>query len=261
VNGEQLPALLSSLIAAQRARRPERPAVLGVAGAQGSGKTTLCQRFARDNPLVAHFSLDDVYFSRKDREELARLAHPLFITRGPPGTHNLELALGTLVRLIAGASGTPLPRFDKLRDEDVPFEQWPRFPVEPETVLVDGWCIGALAPPEGPPLNAIERVDSDGLWRAAQSTMLEGDYAAFFERFDAIIYLQAPNWEIVRRWRGQQEAAALGRPLSRQEELALDRFVMHYERITRAMLDGCHRAGWIVYLDENRNVTRIEQRP
>jgi hypothetical protein len=36
---------------------------------------------------------------------------------------------------------------------------------------------------------------------------------------------------------------------------------MHYERVTRSMLAGRHGARWIVYLDENRDVMRIGQRP
>jgi hypothetical protein len=35
---------------------------------------------------------------------------------------------------------------------------------------------------------------------------------------------------------------------------------MHYERVTRDMLEGRHMAGWIVHLDEARNVVRVEQR-
>jgi D-glycerate 3-kinase len=111
------------------------------------------------------------------------------------------------------------------------------------------------------PFNALEREeDRDGAWRQMIAARLADDYRTFFDGFDALIYLRAPSWEIVRAWRGQQEEETLGRPLSPQENLALDRFVMHYERITRAMLAGHHSAGWIVHLDEERNVTRIEQR-
>jgi D-glycerate 3-kinase len=256
-------ALLAEIIAEVRARRPQRPALVGVAGAQGSGKSFQCSAFAAlSNATVAHFSLDDVYGSRADRKELAAMIHPLFATRGPPGTHDLNLAIATLVWLSSAApeARTHLPRFDKFRDEPLPEEEWPVFIGRPEAVLIDGWCLGALPPEDGPPLNALEKLDSDGLWRNAQRMILANEYQSFFDRFDAIIYLQAPNFEIVRRWRGEQEEAMLGRAMTAEESAALDRFIMHYERITRAMLAGGHRAGWIVQLDENRNVLGIEQR-
>ncbi|MEZ5996526.1 MAG: hypothetical protein R3C25_12335 [Hyphomonadaceae bacterium] len=256
-------ALIFDLVQKQRARTPNRPAVIGVAGAQGSGKTTVCRLLeAANRPRFAHFSLDDVYLTKAEREEMARRTHPLFITRGPPGTHDIDRAVGTIVALRTAApkNRIPLPRFDKASDDRAPRSDWPRFAGRPEAILIDGWCLGALPPPAGPPLNALEHIDSDGRWRAAQASFLEDQYAMFFAAFDAIIYLQAPNWEIVRTWRGQQEEQMLGRPLTPAEQSALDRFVMHYERITRSMLAGRHKARWIVHLDEARRVPRIEER-
>lgn len=255
--------LLSRLISETRAANPERPALIGIGGAQGSGKSYQCRAYAVAHPSVAHFSLDDVYLTRDEREALAREVHPLCITRGPPGTHDLDLADQTIAALeqADAAARTPLPRFDKARDDRAAENTWPRFVGRPDAILFDGWCVGALAPPSDPhPLNAIEAGDADGLWRAHTRDLLATDYADFFAAFDALIYLRAPSWEIVRRWRGQQEEETQGRALTAQENLALDRFVMHYERITRAMLAGDHSAGWIVHLDEERNVTRIEQR-
>lgn len=97
-------------------------------------------------------------------------------------------------------------------------------------------------------------------WRESIHEAMLGAYGPFFDWFDSFIYLQAPSWEIVRAWRGQQEEETLGRPLTGEENAALDRFVMHYERMTRAMLAGRHRARWIAHLDEARNVVRVEER-
>lgn len=255
--------LLSRLIAEARDANPDRAALIGVGGAQGCGKSYQCRAYAATHPRVAHFSLDDVYLTRAERKALAQEVHPLCVTRGPPGTHDLDLADQTIAALEQAAADarTPLPRFDKASDDRVPESAWPAFTGRPDAILFEGWCVGALPPPADPhPLNAVEAEDADGLWRAHARDLLTTDYADFFAAFDALIYLRAPSWEIVRVWRGQQDEEALGRPLSPEENLALDRFVMHYERITRAMLAGHHTAGWIVHLDEERNVTRIEQR-
>jgi D-glycerate 3-kinase len=259
-----IPEIIFNIIQQQRALHPERPVLIGVAGAQGSGKTTVCKLMEMANrPRFAHFSLDDVYWSKAEREDVARLIHPLFVTRGPPGTHDLDLARATILALQrAGAeSQTVLPRFDKVRDEPAPKSAWPVYSGRPQAILFDGWCLGAAAPASGKALNAVEAIDSDGVWRRAQTVFLQEDYAPFFALFDAIVYLHAPNWEIVRRWRGEQEEQMLGRALTAEESAKLDRFLMHYERITKSMMAGGHAASLVVGLDEKRGVAEAANPP
>lgn len=256
--------LLRERIADARANNPDRPALLGLAGAQGSGKSYHCRAFATaSGERVAHFSLDDVYLTRAERESASNALHPLFATRGPPGTHDLGLARQIIALLMHAEPGaaTPLPRFDKLRDDRAPQAEWLSFHGRPDAILIDGWCLGALPSPASVPFNALEAEDdSDGAWRAAMNVQLRGPYASFFDPFDDFVYLQAPSFEIVRRWRGQQEEEMLGRAVTLAEAAVLDRFIQYFERITRAMLNGDHRAGWVVHLDEARNVLVIERR-
>lgn len=277
-----IPALIADLIRDTRARHPDRPALIGVGGAQGSGKSYVCRQIAETNPRIAHFSLDDVYLTKAERVwradnvssfsairdddgnfDVRHVARPvverLLLTRGPPGTHDLALAKGLIARLAQDAP-TPLPRFDKVADDRAPESTWPVFQGPAETILIDGWCIGAQPTPPSDPMNEIEQDDVEGIWRRETELQLRKNYAPFFASFDALVYLQAPSWEIVRRWRGEQEEETLGRPLTRDEKEALDRFVMHYERVTRAMLAGHHSAGWVVHVDEARNVVRVEKR-
>lgn len=256
-----LPTLIFDIIKDVRARRPGRPALIGVSGAQGSGKSTVCGLLeAANRPRFAYFSMDDIYLTKAEREERASLHGKVFGVRGPPGTHDLTLAGGLIARL-GKPLATPLPRFDKARDDREPEEKWPVFKGPAEAILIDGWCLGAQPSEDiDDPINAIEVEDGDGYWRQSMVTALAGRYAAFFNAFDAIVYLQAPNWEIVRRWRGEQEEKMLGRALTHEEHAALDRFIMHYERVTRDMLAGRHSAGWVAHLDEARNVMRVEQR-
>lgn len=256
-----VPDLIYEIIQDVRGRVQNRPALVGVSGAQGSGKSTLCRLIEMANrPRFAYFSMDDVYLTKAEREERARLHGKLFGVRGPPGTHDLTLAGGLVARL-AKPLETPLPRFDKAKDDRAPEKTWPVYRGPAEAILIDGWCLGAIAAGDlDVAYNAVEAEDVDSYWRKSMETALNGRYAAFFRAFDAIVYLQAPSWEIVRRWRGQQEEETLGRPLTSEENAALDRFIMHYERITRSMLAGHHMAKWIVHLDEARNVVGVEER-
>ncbi|RZJ79295.1 MAG: kinase, partial [Brevundimonas sp.] len=66
------------------------PPILGIAGSQGSGKSTLAHDVA-ERFGGATLSLDDVYLTKAERADLAARVHPLFATRGPPGTHDLGL--------------------------------------------------------------------------------------------------------------------------------------------------------------------------
>ncbi len=256
--------LVDRAIAEARAHDPARIPLIGVAGAQGSGKSYHCRAYAAAHPRVAHFSLDDVYFTKAERAQLAKRFHPLFATRGPPGTHAVGLALATITALRNAQPNTetPLPRFDKVSDDRAPEHAGPRFKGRPDAILFDGWCLGALPDDlDAAPINALENEeDADGRWRAQINKDLVERYQPFFAAFDAIIYLKAPNWEIVRAWRGQQEIDTLGRALAPQEDARLDRFILHYERITRTMMAGRHSAKLVVHLDEARNVVRVERK-
>ena len=256
-----VPAIVYDTIQAARARRPERPALIGLAGAQGSGKTTACELLVAANlPRFAQFSIDDVYLDQAQRRALAARTHPLFVTRGPPGTHDIALAREAIDALARAEpdTQTALPRFDKIADRMKPRGDWPIVRGRPEAILIDAWCLGALPVAHSPPLNAVEEEDANGVWRETQNEFLRTSYADWFAEFDAIVYLQAPNWDVVRRWRGQQEVTLRRRPLTPDEEAWIDRFIMHYERITRSMMAGNHSASMIVRLDEERRITQIE---
>jgi D-glycerate 3-kinase len=257
-----VPTIIYEVIQQQRAQHPERPVLVGVAGAQGSGKTTACQLLqAANRPRFANFSIDDVYLDTQQRAELAARTHPLFVTRGPPGTHDIALARETIAALMHATpeSETRIPRFDKIADKMKPRPEWPVFKGRPEAILIDAWCLGALPVEPSPPLNAVEEEDTNGQWREIQNDHLRTTYADWFAEFDALIYLQAPNWDVVRRWRGEQEVTLRGRPLTNAEEAWIDRFIQHYERITRSMIVGNRIADVVVKVDADRSVSSAER--
>jgi len=234
--------------------------LIGIAGAQGSGKTTLA-RLAAERLGAAHLSLDDVYLTKAEREAKGRAVHPLFAVRGPPGTHDLGLLETTVAALRAAGpdSRTPLPAFDKLSDDRRPQAQWPMFAGRPSAVLVDGWCLGATAQAEAElaePINALEREqDGQGVWRRAVNAALAGPYAELFACFDAVLLLKAPSFDAVLDWRCEQEAGLMGLapadlPADRRAALAV--FIQAFERLTRHMLAGGVRADVTITLDQDR---------
>lgn len=210
--------------------------MLGIAGAQGSGKSTIARALASrfGCPVL---SLDDLYLDGAARQRLAETVHPLLRTRGVPGTHDVAAGLAAIEALARGSA--LLPRFDKARDEPGAPEQ---VPGPAEMLILEGWCLDARPQGEAElaaPVNALERDrDPDGRWRRWVNEQLAGPYAALWARIDQLVFLEAPGFEIVADWRIEQERNA-GGPMTDGEVRG---FVQHYERLTRHMLR--HGAEW-----------------
>ena len=76
----------------------KKPFIIGLAGGQGSGKTTISsilsiilKKYFKLNVFI--ISIDDFYKTRRDRKKLSSIKHPLLMTRGVPGTHDIDLML------------------------------------------------------------------------------------------------------------------------------------------------------------------------
>jgi D-glycerate 3-kinase len=242
------------------------PLLFGVSGSQGSGKSSLARYLAQEFGL-AYFSLDDVYLTKLRRLDLSRDIHPLFATRGPPLTHDLDLASQTIESLSTANTEdlTPIPTFDKLIDDRAPRSLWPVFKGRPRAIIVEGWCLGAK--PISPavltlPINNLERdFDAQGVWRTRWNDALSKSYQDFFATFDAILYLEAPSFDVVLDWRCEQEETLLGMtkgtlPVHNRIELA--KFQLYFERLTRHMLGGGVVSSAIAKLDRNRQTQSIQ---
>lgn len=217
--------------------------VFAIAGAQGSGKSTLAAQMvaagrARGLEVIA-LSIDDFYLTRRERQRLAREVHPLLGTRGPPGTHDIDLALATLAAIERGEAR--LPRFDKLADTRLPRSRWRHVRSRPGLIVFEGWCLGLRPQSDAQltkPVNALEREhDADGRWRRWCNAQL-ADYAPLWARFDHLLYLQTPSFTVIPAWRTAQERSlAARRPGHGMKPLEIERFVQHFERLTRHGLE------------------------
>lgn len=226
--------------------------LIGVNGAQGAGKTTfgnllkvvLEEKFKMKVLLL---SIDDLYLTRAKREQLAKEVHPLLITRGVPGTHDVELGIRTIDSLAEASpkTVTKIPRFNKATDDQWPEANWDKFEGRPDVVLFDGWFMGACEQPDGDltePINSLEELeDKDCVWRKYVNNQLKERYRDLFGRLDLLVMLQVPSFEKVYEWRSLQERklkmTTLGQKNLRvMDELELRRFISHYERLTRFML-------------------------
>lgn len=272
---EALAPLLVPLVgwlAARRSVAAPGPLLIGLSGAQGTGKSTLAGLLAR---LFEHgfdlrcaiLSLDDLYLTRAERERLARSEHPLLRTRGVPGTHDVALGTRLLRALREAGPGerVRLPRFDKARDDRAPEADWPEPSGPFDCVLFEGWCVGARPEPDAAlttPCNALEREhDPDGRFRRRANEQLAGPYRALFDPLDLLVFLAAPDLQASLAWRIEQEhaLAAAGRPAMSDDQVA--RFVQYFERIARHMLaDLPARADVVLRLGHDHGFAAIELR-
>ena len=245
------------------------PLVVGLTGPQGSGKSTLAAQLpellAADGLRAGVLALDDLYLGRAERRRLAAEVHPLFATRGVPGTHDVALGIAVLESL-ATARETRVPSFDKGSDDRRPPPEWPRVAGPLDVIVFEGWCVGARPQPAAAladPLNALERQrDPDGVWRRHANAALAGPYQALFAPIGLQILLLAPSFEAVLGWRRQQEhALRAARGDVGQSDAQIAVFVQHYERLTRSIAaEMPGRADVVVRLGAGRAVMDFRER-
>jgi D-glycerate 3-kinase len=246
---------------------------IGINGAQGTGKSTLAKLLVmllkEQHQLNAvAMSLDDFYYSHRERQHLAQTIHPLLATRGVPGTHDIELALDTVQRLRSGES-VRLPRFSKAADDCVPRSDWQYSPAQTHVVILEGWCIGIPAQTSAQllkPVNELEtNEDPDGHWRHYVNDCLANRYQVLFEQLDLLIMLQAPDFGSIFEWRLLQEEklrASLppGETQRVMSAAQIRRFITHYERLTRHALAVLPKHADVVFrLNQQHSIVSRER--
>lgn len=261
---------------AQRKQRKPGTLLVSFNGSQGSGKSTMTaflvlmlkHQFALN---TVEFSIDDFYLTHAERQRLGRDVHPLFVTRGVPGTHDVALAAHTIACLRQCDSDHPcrLPRFDKAVDDRAPESDWPEVAEPVEVMLFEGWCNNAPVQSDEElvePINTLERSeDADGTWRHYANQQLARYHEKLFDQADLLVFLRAPSFEKVYEWRGLQEQKLARSGKSKKHavmnEQQLQRFIHHYERITRSCLRHLpKRADIVLDLDAAHAIQALHEK-
>ncbi|GAP74470.1 d-glycerate 3-kinase, plant type [Pseudoalteromonas sp. SW0106-04] len=254
-------------------KQPGQALFITINGAQGSGKSTLAaflaqalqQRFALHTCAC---SIDDFYFPRAVREQLAQSVHPLFATRGVPGTHDIALLNKVIARIQDGARGIRVPRFNKATDDREPLVNWPYFERPIDVFILEGWCVGAQ--PQSPcelnvAVNSLEQnQDPDGRWRRCVNSRLANEYQGVFNAADIRIMLKAPSFDTVQAWRWQQEQQLIARHGASEhtlDEQGVKSFISYFERLTRHCLAHLPAHCDVVYhLDNTRHIYQCDNK-
>lgn len=213
-----------------------RPLIQGIVGSQGAGKTTLtrllCLILLQLGYPAVSLSLDDFYKTYAERQDLQK-ADPRLVWRGPPGTHDLDLAISILGQLRQPNSiSVSLPRFDKSAcggagDRRPDSEQVSGV----EIVLFEGWFVGArpIEPEQfttaPPPINS----EQDRQFAREMNTRLK-DYLPLWQQLDGLIVLDLVDYRLSQAWRQQAEHAAIAAGQAGMSDLAIRQFVEYFWR-------------------------------
>ena len=255
-------------------RKKKTPLIIGLAGGQGSGKTTISsiltlilRKYFKLN--VFKISIDDFYKTRKDRKSLSKNKHPLLMTRGVPGTHDIDLMLNFFKKIKSkNFKSLQIPTFNKAIDNRSPKSLWFKIKSKPDVIIFEGWCVGARAQTASQlkkSINSLEKVhDQNTKWRIYVNNQLKNKYKILFNQLDGLLYLKAKNFNLLREWRLKQERKLLVQTKNKKNLKIMSsgdiiNFMQTYQRITQQMFkDALKSSSIMMSLNSNHQIEKIK---
>ena len=251
-------------------KKDNRIKIIGLSGGQGAGKSTITKilkfilKFRYGLELCV-FSIDDFYKTKSERLKMSKKIHPLFLTRGVPGTHDIGFINKTFIKLKKKKFKPILiPKFNKAIDDRFKKSKWTKIKKKPDIIIFEGWCVGARNQKINylkTPLNVIEsKHDTELKWRKKVNYNLSKSYKKLFDKIDRLVYLKAPSFNCIFKWRLHQEqklklTSKSKKTMSRSK---VKEFIMYYERITRQMMkDFSKISDLTVFLDKKHRSTKM----
>lgn len=249
----------------------KKPYFIGLAGGQGTGKTTISsiikiilEKFFKLK--VFKISIDDFYKTRKQRFNLSKKIHPMLITRGVPGTHDIEMMLNFFKKVKnKNFISLKLPKFDKSIDDRVNKKFWYSLDQKPDVIIFEGWCVGAKAENDKTlkkPINQFEKnKDPKYIWRKYVNQQLKTNYSTLYSQLNCIIYLKAKNFNLLKKWRLKQERKLRLKTKNSSNHKIMNKsdlinFMQTYQRITENMFKFMPKYAAITFnLNSNHQIS------
>ena len=237
-----------------------------IAGSQGAGKSTLAKIFklVLENAYkkkVMLLSIDDYYLSKNKRNKLSKNIHPLLITRGVPGTHDIVALKNDIINFQKKKFPIITPKFNKLKDD---ISSKKNIIKNAEILLLEGWCCGSPSINKKylfQNINRLETIfDKNKKWRQYYNSQLMKDYKKVFSLFDQQIYIQPPSFSYILKWRYNQEKnnALKSRNKDFMNKKDLQKFIQHYEKLTKWMMKTMPaKADILIKIDSNQKIKKV----
>ena len=253
--------------------KSKRPFIIGLGGGQGTGKTTITsiisiilKKYFKLN--VFKISIDDFYKTRKERFSLSKKIHPLLMTRGVPGTHDINIMLDFFKKVKKSKfKSLRLPKFNKAIDDRCKKKLWYLIKKRPDVIIFEGWCVGARAEKNNTlkkAINSLEKIDDLKLvWRKFVNQQLKSKYKKLYNHLNTLLYLKVKNFSLLQRWRLKQEKKlwlknkklSNNKIMSKKEVI---RFMQTYQRVTQNMIKSVPKyASIILNLNSNHQIKSV----
>ena len=248
----------------------KKPYFVGLAGGQGTGKTTISSLIKII--LIKYFklkvfriSIDDFYKTRKERLSLSNRIHPMLLTRGVPGTHDIKMMLNFFRKVKSKKfKKLKLPTFNKAIDDRFKKKHWYNLNDKPDVIIFEGWCVGAKSEKNNSlkkTINSMEKAkDQKQIWRKYVNQQLKSEYKNLYSQLNCLIYLKAKNFSLLQKWRLKQERK-LWLNSKRKSNLKIMNkedvinFMQTYQRITQNMFRYMPKyASIILNLNSNHQI-------
>ena len=244
--------------------------IIGLSGGQGAGKSTITgilklilkKKYGLN---ICVFSIDDFYKTKNERLRMSKKKHPLFITRGVPGTHDITLLNQTIRKLKQKRFRTVLiPKFDKSKDDRYRKNKWQKIKTKPDIIIFEGWCVGTTHQNNNElkrPINLIEKKYDENLkWRKTVNNLIKKRYKNIFNKIDKLVFLKVPHFNYIIKWRWLQEQKMKLTTKSKKtmSKTEVKEFIMFYERLTKHMIKNYSKISDLtIFLDKNHRSKKM----
>ena len=235
-------------------------------GSQGIGKSSFINIISKTiekfyNKRILLLSLDNYYLSKKQRLLLSEKKHKLLITRGVPGTHNIEKLVKNINQFNKGKYPITIPLFDKLTDDK---SKSIKMKTKFDILFLEGWCCGSSEIPKKilyKNINNLEKIkDPKYEWRNFYNNKLKMEYKKLFKLFDELIFLKTSSFDNVFKWRFKQEKynQSKNKKSKRMSADEIKIFIQHYEKLTKWMLKDLNKKAQIVIkFEKNHKISSV----
>ena len=253
----------------------KKPYIVGLTGGQGTGKTTISsilmiilKKYFKLN--VFKISIDDIYKTKKDRAKLSKKIHPLLLTRGVPGTHDISYMSDFIKKANSRKfKSINLPKFDKAIDDRFTKNNWYKVNSKPDVIIFEGWCVGARAESIKTlkkDVNLMEKnEDKKLIWRKYVNNQLKKEYKQLYSKINCLLFLRAENFSLLQNWRVVQEkklklknkSKKIKQKIMKKKEVL--NFMQTYQRITQNMFKYAPKyASIVIKLNSNHQINSVK---
>ncbi|MDJ0659861.1 MAG: glycerate kinase [Crocosphaera sp.] len=251
--------------------KQRNPLIQGILGGQGTGKTTLCKILCIILKQLKYttitLSIDDFYKTYSERQKLKEI-DPRLIWRGPPGTHDIELAINIFNQLKDPNYFLPIaiPRFDKSLWNGQGDRIEPEIINKPDIVLFEGWFLGVQ------PINETQFNDAPLPIQTEEDRKFAQDinenlktYLPLWKKLDRLIILYPEDYHLSKQWRKEAEQKMISSGKTGMKDHEIEDFVnyfwkaLHPQLFITPLAQNCELVNLVITIDAHHRPRQIQK--